>query len=91
MIYPLKYDSTNIYDLEIYFHEPKIFLLRDHMTLISDLINDWSSGPTVALPFFIPYLYKFKFYLTEVDLNLCANEMNVINQPNDFNENGKST
>ena len=88
MVYPLNWNDIYVYDLQIFLHQPKIFLLRDHMTLISDLISDWSTGPTLALPFFIPYLYKFKWFLTEAEINLCANEMNVINQPNDLNENG---
>ncbi|KAI9307239.1 hypothetical protein BJ944DRAFT_238031 [Cunninghamella echinulata] len=66
---------------------PEIFLLRDHVYLIQDLIKDWTSGPTSDLLHFIPMTYTFEIDMTEPKVYLCVNEHNVINYPNSIDDN----
>ncbi|TPX34646.1 hypothetical protein SmJEL517_g02685 [Synchytrium microbalum] len=64
-----------------------VYLLRDHITLLQDLITDWGSGPPVTLDKHIPIQYQLKVLFSEFRLFLCVNPLNVINQPNDLEEN----
>lgn len=57
---------------------PKIFLIRDHITLLSDLAKDWTSGPGSDFYHFVPYVYGFKLDLIDYALHLNLNDHNII-------------
>ena len=66
-----------------------VYLLRDHVTLLQDLIADWGSGPPVPLEKHIPIQYSLKIVFSDFRISLCVNPLNVINQPNDLEDNGE--
>jgi len=63
-------------------------LLRDHITLLQDLIKDWTSGPSPDQLHFIPMEYRFNPRFTNFELFLYVNEHNIINNPMDIEDNG---
>jgi hypothetical protein len=69
--------------------KPEIYLLRDHVYLIQDLIKDWTSGPPADLLYFVPITYDFQLDITQASIYLCVNEHNIINYPNSTDDNGK--
>ncbi|KAI8057143.1 hypothetical protein BDF22DRAFT_227395 [Syncephalis plumigaleata] len=84
---PRIWNAKRLWTYSIAITEPEIFLLRDHITLIQDLINDWTAGPAPDMAHFIPMAYEYHVSLTDLKLRMCVNEHNVINQTNDFDEN----
>ncbi|KAG8964186.1 hypothetical protein FRC03_002130 [Tulasnella sp. 419] len=84
---PRKWNNHREWIFDISFAGPNIHLLRDHATLITDLINDWTTGPPSDYNTFIPITYIFKFSLRDYRINLYLNEHNIIDHPlaDDYN------
>lgn len=49
--------------------------------MITDLSRDWTSGEPTEWHHFVPTVYSLEFYLHHFDLNLYANDQNVIDKP----------
>ncbi len=86
---PLQWDARRDWQFDITMSQPVITLLRDHITLISDLAKDWNSGPQGDFFHFTPYDYQFKVTLSHYRLKLYVNDFNVVDYPNRDDENGK--
>ncbi|KIR39832.1 hypothetical protein I307_02554 [Cryptococcus deuterogattii 99/473] len=57
-------------------------LLRDHITLISDLAKDWSSGTTGGdYHHFVPNHYNFRVSLINYAFHLYINDYNIVDAP----------
>ncbi|KAI9095544.1 hypothetical protein DFS34DRAFT_662396 [Phlyctochytrium arcticum] len=84
---PIEWKGMRTWTYSIQIAQPRIFFLRDHEALLSDLVKDWTTGPRTCLSYFIPMRYCVKLTLTDFDLYLCVNQNNVINNPNDLNDN----
>lgn len=65
----------------------ELFLLRDHVFLLTDLINDWTTGPPGDFHTFVPFMYTMNLNFTDFNLHLNANDSNVINIPASMEEN----
>ncbi|ODV63743.1 Csf1p ASCRUDRAFT_41311 [Ascoidea rubescens DSM 1968] len=94
MNYPLKWNDTNKWTVNNTSRDIEIFLLRDHFTLLTDLLYDFTTNnttPKEALNqynLFRPYLYIFNWNLIgNSALYLNINEKNIINNPLDFDKN----
>jgi hypothetical protein len=85
---PRGWNALRTWTYNVTAYKPKIFLLRDHITLIQDLINDWTSGPPPTMEQFIPMIYEYSISLMNVELRMNVNEHNVINRNVDLEENG---
>ncbi|KAG0198078.1 hypothetical protein BGX28_008431 [Mortierella sp. GBA30] len=84
---PLIWNAQRDWDFELTLDSPKIFLLRDHITLIQDLSKDWTSGPSVDMAHFVPFKYEFDIKLPNFQLYTYVNEHNIINEPTEIDEN----
>lgn len=70
--------------------QPEVFFLRDHITLLQDLVRDWTYDPNPPdVSRFLPTAYEFNVNTTDLKLRMCMNEHNVINQTNDLDENSE--
>ena len=88
---PLVWNGSRTWTYDITLLTPRLFLLRDHITLFQDLIYDWSTGPPVELKLFVPMTYEMKLVMKDLQIFLCCNELNVIDQPNDLDDNGMTS
>ena len=68
--------------------DASIYLLRDHVTLLQDLMADWNARPAANFDHFVPCDYRFKWLMQDVKIFLCVNEGNIISQPNELDDNG---
>ncbi|KAF9388519.1 hypothetical protein CPB97_000885 [Podila verticillata] len=84
---PLIWNAQRDWDFEFTMDSAKIFLLRDHITLVQDLAKDWTSGPPVEMAYFVPFKYEFDIQLPNFQLYTYVNEHNIINEPTELDEN----
>ena len=84
---PLQWNAHRQWSFNIALAKPEIFLLRDHVTLIQDLIKDWASGPPADPYRFIPTTYALKISLAQFRLILNTNDHNIIDQLRDSEKN----
>jgi len=86
---PLSWNARRDWGLDLTLDSPKISLLRDHVTLISDLAKDWSSGQLGDFHHFVPNHYNFRVTLLKYEFQLCVNDFNIIDHPGHRDANGK--
>ncbi|KAG8952761.1 hypothetical protein FRC04_003684 [Tulasnella sp. 424] len=84
---PLQWDAYRQWTFDLSFTNPVLYLLRDHTTLITDLIGDWTSGPPSDFNTWVPTDYVLKFGLKDYTVNMYANDHNVIDHPLSDNRN----
>ncbi|DAA72547.1 TPA_exp: putative Fermentation associated protein (Csf1) [Trichophyton benhamiae CBS 112371] len=73
----VNHESTNM----------ELFLLWDHLILLTDLISDWTSGPFQEYYTFVPIKYQLSFAFLDFKLMVNVNDLNIINNPSDFDDN----
>ncbi|ORZ34220.1 hypothetical protein BCR44DRAFT_106556, partial [Catenaria anguillulae PL171] len=91
---PQVWNAPRTWDVGVALDAPVVHLLRDHITLIQDLVADWGAvdvriprPPGHPLGVFVPFTYRVKVSVKDIELRLCVNELNVIDVPNDLAEN----
>ena len=84
---PLGWNSLRQWQISVEDNDMDLFILRDHMFLLTDLINDWTSGPPGDFYTFVPFEYSIKLSFKSFSLYLNANDSNVVNSPSDLDEN----
>lgn len=84
---PLGWNKLRQWQVYIQDHGLELFILRDHMFLLTDLINDWSSGPLGDFHTFVPFEYSISLRFADFKLFLNANDSNIINNPSDLDDN----
>ncbi|KAI9867461.1 MAG: hypothetical protein M1813_009019 [Trichoglossum hirsutum] len=84
---PLKWNDLHTWKFEVSSGGLELFLLREHVFLLTDLINDWGSGPSPDYYTFTPFRYiaHLGFYDFKVYLNV--NDSNIVNNPSDLDDN----
>ncbi|KAL7270209.1 Macrophage colony-stimulating factor 1 receptor [Rhizina undulata] len=65
----------------------RIFLLREHVTLMTDLVTDWAAGPLAEYATFQPFLYDMKLKLEDWEIGINVNDQNIIENPSSFEDN----
>ena len=84
---PLGWNALRRWYVEIRDDGLELFMLRDHMLFITDLINDWLSGPPGEFHTFVPFEYSIALRFNNFKFFLNANDSNIINNPSDFDDN----
>jgi hypothetical protein len=84
---PLKWNALRQWRFDIATDALELFILRDHIFLLTDLVNDWSSGPPVEYLVFTPFKYFIDLHFSNVKLYLNVNDGNIINKPTDPEDN----
>ena len=84
---PLGWNALRQWHVNIKDNGLELFMLRDHMFLMTDLINDWTSGPLGEFHTFVPFEYSIGLCFAEFKLYLNANDSNIINNPSDLDDN----
>ncbi|KAF6815435.1 fermentation associated protein [Colletotrichum sojae] len=84
---PLKWNSLRSWYFNIVADDLELFMLRDHVFLLIDLVDDWATGPPAEYLVFTPFRYYLNLDLRNVTLYLNANDGNIINNPTDLEDN----
>lgn len=78
---PLQWNAHREWAFDISLSKPVIYLLRDHVTLLTDLSKDWSSGPPTEYNRFVPITYVIRLAFKNFTIGLYLNDHNVIDYP----------
>ncbi|KAH7128670.1 hypothetical protein B0J11DRAFT_276172 [Dendryphion nanum] len=84
---PLSWNSLRKWLFKISCKDLELFLLRDHLFLLTDLVTDWGSGPGSDYFNFVPFQYLLEISFVDFKLYLNTNESNIVNNPSDFEDN----
>ncbi|KAI4188962.1 MAG: hypothetical protein LQ346_005208 [Caloplaca aetnensis] len=84
---PLGWSATRQWAVNVDCSGLELFLLRDHIFLFTDVINDWTTGPPGDFSTFVPFVYTLNLGFTDFNLHLNANDSNVVNNPASMEEN----
>jgi hypothetical protein len=84
---PLDWNGSHHWTFDVQSQGMELFLLRDHVFLLVDLISDFTSGPPGGFLPFVPFQYRITLSFTDLKLYLNANDSNIIDNPCDFSEN----
>ncbi|CDO69204.1 hypothetical protein BN946_scf185042.g106 [Trametes cinnabarina] len=78
---PLKWNGLRQWTFAISLRQPCLYLLRDHINLLTDLGKDWSTGPPSDYDVFTPVIYVVDLDMHNYDINLYVNDHNIIDKP----------
>lgn len=84
---PVTWNTLRDWPFQITCDDLELFILRDHMFLITDLVNDWSSGPPPDFFTFVPYKYGMNLNFRNWTMYLNTNDANIVNDPAEFDNN----
>lgn len=88
---PLQWKAHRNWDFAISLTRTNVHLLRDHITLLTDLIKDWVSGPPSDAFRFVPITYSLAVTFANFDVVLYLNDHNVVDQLFDTDTNALLT
>lgn len=78
---PLVWNAERCWSFSTSLRQPVIYLLRDHVNMFTDLARDWTFGPPTEWNLFVPTIYMLELDLHHFELNLYANDQNIIDKP----------
>lgn len=84
---PLSWNSLRNWHFNITCDEMKLYLLRDHIFLLIDLVDDWATGPPSDYLVFTPYIYHLNLNLHKLQLYLNVNDDNIIDKATTLDDN----
>ncbi|KAF2684013.1 hypothetical protein K458DRAFT_431632 [Lentithecium fluviatile CBS 122367] len=84
---PISWNTLRKWAFNISCRDLELFLLRDHLFLLTDLVADWGSGPPSNYFTFVPFQYFLNIDFTDFKLYLNTNDSNIINNPSELDEN----
>lgn len=84
---PLIWNARHIWQFDVQTDDMDLFLLRDHMFLLTDLVTDWAAGAQAEYYTFVPFEYKINLDLCRLKLFLNVNDSNIVNSPTDMEDN----
>ena len=84
---PLSWNSLRTWTFGVHNESMELFLLRDHVFLLIDLISDWGSGPPPDYWTYVPFIYKLNLSFADVQLFVNVNDLNIISNPSDLEDN----
>ncbi|KAM5446142.1 Macrophage colony-stimulating factor 1 receptor [Microsporum audouinii] len=84
---PLQWNSLHNWSVDVESTKLELFLLWDHLILLTDLISDWTSGPFQEFYTFVPIKYHLSFAFLDFKLLINVNDLNIINNPSDLDDN----
>ncbi|SCU87267.1 LAFA_0E05710g1_1 [Lachancea sp. 'fantastica'] len=85
--YPLGWNQLAFWNFNLTSTQAQLFILKDHVNLLADLLTDFGSGEPLSYDLFRPFVYKFSWKFEGYSIYLNVNDANIVNNPVDFNEN----
>ncbi|KAL4778295.1 hypothetical protein BJX76DRAFT_362871 [Aspergillus varians] len=84
---PLSWKMLRTWKFDVKSQDMELFLLRDHIFLLTDLITDWGSGPSSDYYTFVPFVYRLSMSFTNIRLFANVNDSNIVSDPTDLSDN----
>ncbi|KAK5138457.1 hypothetical protein LTR08_000043 [Meristemomyces frigidus] len=85
--YALGWNTLRRWPFNIMCERLELFILRDHMFLIQDIVEDWGTGPPPEFFTFVPFFYDLNINFKDFTMYLNVNDANIINDPAEFDKN----
>lgn len=85
--FPLGWNAPRKWKFDVHSDGLDLFILRDHIFLLTDLVGDWASGPPGDFYTFTPFYYAINLRFADFRLYLNANDSNIINKPSNVDDN----
>lgn len=85
--FPLSWNGACDWTFDNFSSNGNFFFLREHSILLSDVFEDFASGPPALYENFRPFKYHFNWDFNDYKIYLNINDSNIINNPLDFNSN----
>ncbi|KAH6629453.1 hypothetical protein C7974DRAFT_394507 [Boeremia exigua] len=84
---PVAWNTLRTWMFHIKCQDLDLFLLRDHLFLLTDLVADWGAGPPSDYFTFVPFRYLLDVELSNFKLFMNTNDSNIVNNPVDLDDN----
>ncbi|KAF2004558.1 hypothetical protein P154DRAFT_616748 [Amniculicola lignicola CBS 123094] len=84
---PLQWNTMRKWLFKVSCRDLELFLLRDHLFLVTDLVTDWGRGPPSDYFTFVPFQYHLNIDFVDFKLYLNTNDSNIVNNPSDTDDN----
>jgi hypothetical protein len=84
---PLSWNGLRTWKFDVKSHDMELFLLRDHIFLLTDIVADWASGPPAEYYTFVPFIYNLSLSFVNLQLFVNVNDLNIISNPSDLDDN----
>lgn len=84
---PLGWNALHTWSFDFVCKGTELFILREHVFLLIDLVDDWTSGPAADYLTFVPFKYLLNVRFDDFKLYLNVNDSNIINNPSDMDDN----
>lgn len=84
---PLTWNTLRNWHFTILSDDLKLYLLRDHIFLLIDLVNDWASGPPSEYLVYTEYKYHLHLKFRNFQAFFNTNDGNVIDNATSLEEN----
>ncbi|KAK9367831.1 hypothetical protein V1509DRAFT_647370 [Lipomyces kononenkoae] len=84
---PLRWNDLQTWTFNNDASNVQAYILREHVTIFTDMISDFSSGPQIPYAAFIPQKFIMDVSLSNFALYLNVNDSNIISNPTDFDDN----
>jgi hypothetical protein len=84
---PLQWNADTKWVFSNVSSDMRVFLLREHVTLLTDLVSDWTSGAGPEYWTFVPMIYELNLKLENAEFFFNVNDENIINNPSSFDDN----
>jgi hypothetical protein len=84
---PLRWNALRQWHFNITSDDLELYLLRDHVFLLIDLVDDWSAGPPADYLVYTPFRYHLNLQLQNSRLFFNLNDANIVNNPADLEDN----
>lgn len=85
--YPLQWNGLQNWTFTNETTDLSTFFLREHVTLLTDLVKDFGAGPPTPYNLYTPSDYHVTWQITDYAIYLNVNDLNIINNPSDFEDN----
>lgn len=86
--YPLAWNGACEWVFTNELHNAQVYALREHITLLVDMFQDFLLGEPTPYELFRPFVYRLEWQLVNgYRLFMNVNDGNIINNPLDFDDN----
>lgn len=85
--FPLEWNGNCTWKFDNKTKNGRFFMLREHISLMTDVVSDFSSGDPVPYEYHRRFEYQFNWQILNYKLFFNVNDHNIINDALDFNNN----